>query len=239
MNNYLILGHLGLGDHILCNGIYRHFSKISQKVVIPVKKHNLHSLQMMLFDRKNVEFFVINDTNNLRKIADSINHIFGNTHKIVKIGYFGDEFLTDNNVNYDENFYLQAGVPFTNRWDDFEFSINQKNANEIVKSNLQPEKFAFVHDDEPRNFKIAQTYLSSSKVCIRPRHDLHATYSIFDYFPVIKLADEIHCIESSFAALIDSIDTNGTLFCHRYARPETYQDKQLAFTYRKSWIILT
>jgi hypothetical protein len=239
MQNYLILGHLGLGDHILCNGIYRHFSKISEKVVIPVKKHNLYSLQMMLLDRKNVEFFVVNETNNMKKISESVNLIFGNTHKIVKLGYFGENFLTSDDINYDENFYLQAGVPFSNRWEDFEFSINQKNANEIYKSNLKSEEYIFVHEDEIRKFKIAPKYVNSRKICIRPRQDLNAEYSIFDYYPMIKQAGEIHCIESSFAALIDSIETRGMLFCHRYARPETYEDKQLAFTYRKPWVILS
>ncbi len=238
MNNYLILGHLGLGDHILCNGIYRHFSKISQKVVIPVKKHNLHSLQMMLFDRKNVEFFVVNDTNNLRKIADSINHIFGNTHKIVKLGYFGDEFLTDNNVNYDENFYLQAGVPFTNRWNDFEFSINRKNAGDICKLISKNTKYDFVHDDKKRNFAINEKYLNSERTRIGPIPGKNGVYSIFDYYPLIREATEIHCIESSFVAFIDSLNIEARLVCHRYARPETYQKPNSANTLGRKWEIL-
>ena len=63
-------------------------------------------------------------------------------------------------------------------------------------------------------------------------------YSIFDYYPLIRQATEIHCIESSFAAFIDSIQINGSLFCHRYARPEPYQNKLIANTFGKDWIIL-
>jgi hypothetical protein len=238
MKKYLILGHLGLGDHILCNGIYRHFSKISQKVVIPVKKHNLHSLQMMLLDRSNVEFFVVKDTNNLKEISESINLIFGNTHEIIKLGYFGESFLTTANINYDENFYLQAGVPFTNRWDDFEFSINQKNAAEICDITSVTTKYDFVHDDKERNFEIKENYLDSKRLRIKPNSMKKDLYSIFDYYPLIRQATEIHCIESSFAAFIDSIQINGSLFCHRYARPEPYQNKLIANTFGKDWIIL-
>jgi len=36
---------------------------------------------------------------------------------------------------------------------------------------------------------------------------------------MIENAAEIHCIESSFLFLSDSIQTNGKLFSHRHARP--------------------
>lgn len=238
MKNHLILGHLGLGDHILCNAIYRHFSKISEKVVIPVKKHNLLSLQMMLLDRKNIEFYVVKDTNNLKKIQESITLIFGNTYKIIKLGYFGDGFLTNPNVKYDENFYKQAGVPFNNRWDDFEFSINQKNAAEICNMSSISKKYDFVHDDKERNFEIKEQYLNSERLRIKPISIKRDVYSIFDYYPLIRQATEIHCIESSFAAFIDSIKVDGSLYCHRYARPEPYQNKLIANTFGKDWNIL-
>ena len=238
MKNYLILGHLGLGDHILCNGIYRHFSKIAHKVVIPVKKHNLYSLQMMLLDRKNIEFFVVNDSNNMKKILKSINLIFGNTHEIIKLGYFGDSFLSNPKVNYDENFYLQAGIPFANRWDDFEFSINQKNADEICKLSSTFANYDFVHEDKERDFEIKHQYLCSGRPQIKPISTKKDVYSIFDYYPLIRHSTEIHCIESSFVAFIDSLDIEAKLFCHRYARPETYQKPNSANTLGKNWEII-
>ena len=96
-----------------------------------------------------------------------------------------------------------------------------------------------MHDDKARKFEIKEKYLKSERLLIKPDSMKKDVYSIFDYYPLISDANEIHCIESSFSAIIDSIKVSGKLFCHRYARPETYENKQLAFTYRKSWVILT
>jgi hypothetical protein len=238
MTKYVVLGHLGLGDHILCNGIYRHYSEMAEKVVIPVKKNNLLSLQMMLSDCKNVEFFNLDDTTNLRRILELINYIFGNTHEIVKLGSFGKNFLISPEFNYDESFYQQANVPFAKRWEDFKFSYNEENSKAIYNETFQEYGYHFVHDDKTRNFNILDTRMGTQIPKISPDPSKSHLYSVFDYIHLIKNAKEVHCIESSFAAFIDSIEVQGKLFCHRYARPETYENKQLAFTYRKPWSVL-
>jgi hypothetical protein len=60
-------------------------------------------------------------------------------------------------------------------------------------------------------------------------------FNFFDYTMIIENSKEIHCIESSFAALIESIPLRVPKFAHRYARPEATSDFRHEFTYRSSW----
>ena len=39
--------------------------------------------------------------------------------------------------------------------------------------------------------------------------------TIFDYKKLIENATEIHCIDSSFKHLVESLNTNATLFYHK------------------------
>ena len=60
-------------------------------------------------------------------------------------------------------------------------------------------------------------------------------FSFFDYLKIIENASEIHCIESSFAALIESLEYSIPKYAHRYARPEAKNDFRHEFTYRSNW----
>ena len=50
----LITPHQGLGDHILCNGIYRYFSQLRNQVLITVKRNYVGEIRYMLRDCSNV-----------------------------------------------------------------------------------------------------------------------------------------------------------------------------------------
>ena len=50
MKRVYFLHHLGLGDHLICNAIYRHYSKQSDVVVLPVKERNQQTIEDMLMD---------------------------------------------------------------------------------------------------------------------------------------------------------------------------------------------
>ncbi len=87
------------------------------------------------------------------------------------------------------DWYKDLGVPFTERWDNCPIP---EATGRIYPSNIAP---VFVHDDRLRGFNIAiEGY--------RPP----VTASIVDHVPAIKGAKEIHCMDSAFFNLIDSMD---------------------------------
>ena len=50
-----ILGHQGIGDHILCTGIYRDYAKRYKHCVIPVYGEKISILRDLLKDVKNIK----------------------------------------------------------------------------------------------------------------------------------------------------------------------------------------
>lgn len=46
-------GHMGLGDHIVCNALVRHLAK-DDTIIVPVKKHYETSIKFMFSDDPNI-----------------------------------------------------------------------------------------------------------------------------------------------------------------------------------------
>jgi hypothetical protein len=234
-----IAAHPGLGDHVLCNGIYRSYANSFEKVWIGVSKSNITNVKSMLHDLNNVElvtfgppvvhfaaqsFFI----KRIKKRDDI---------RVLGLGYYGDKFME--NCRYDESFYHQAEVKFDTRWSGFDFP-REASKQEYVFSQLvgdKKKKYIFLHEDVGRKMQISRKYLGQSLDIVRPSLD-PGEFSIFDYELVLKRAEEIHCIESSFAALTESLEVPGAKFAHRYARSEAKNDWRLEFTYRSNWEIL-
>ena len=98
--------------------------------------------------------------------------------------------------------YKQLSVPFKELWDSCPIP-------ELVES-IAPsqESVVFIHDDHSRNQNIdIEGY--------RPP----LTSNILDHVPMIKAAREIHCMNSCFYHLVESMpQVSGDLFYHAYVR---------------------
>jgi hypothetical protein len=238
--NLFIAAHPGLGDHVLCNGLYRSYARSFKKVWIGVSKSNIIDVRRMLEDLENIELVTFGPAvlhgaaqsffaAKIKKNADI---------RYLGLGYYGNRFM--DSCRYDESFYKQAEIDFNERWNGFNFPRNVSKQEEVFSEIVgsEDEKFIFVHEDVKRNMKVRKEYLSNGIKIVRPTLDA-TKFSIFDYELVLKRAEELHCIESSFAALIESIEVLGDKFAHRYARNEAKNDWRLEFTYRSNWKILT
>ena len=98
--------------------------------------------------------------------------------------------------------------------------------------------YAFIHEDQSRSFNIKRKYVDSKLNIIKSNPNLKQ-FSIFDYRKVLENASEIHCIEGSFSALVESINLNSSLYAHRYARPEVLRDPWHAYKYKCEWQVIT
>lgn len=200
-----ILGHFGLGDHLLCNGLVRFYADNHDRVVIPCYHHNVEAVSFMFRDLKHIEVVGVKDDADAILLCDQKN--------CLRLGYFNKELRSFNPDIFDQEFYKQARVDFNLRWDDFkvDFSTNPS----FVKN------IKFIHHDKDRNFEIRPEYYSNYDI---------STYfpsnktPFWDHFSYLMNADEIHCINSSFLILADSIrePMNQKLFLHHYARPTKY-----------------
>jgi hypothetical protein len=202
-----IYHHLGLGDHIICNGLIRYISK-TYSVALVVKHKNLTNVARMFRDCKIMYAPIINDNDN----------IYGK-------GNLGWCFGGDTSINFDESFYKQAGVPFEHRWKSFYIQRDYAKEKAVSSYLKLPKKFCLVHNQA-----------SAGKVDINVKTDLPIIYmnktpveeTMFDWMGVIEQAAEIHCINSSFIHLVDSMEPTAKLYF--------YDDRpQLPFAKKLKW----
>ena len=233
-----IAGDPGLGDHLLCNGIYREYARKYALCIIGVQARYESELKRMLSDIPNIQIAVYPDRF-YYSFALAHAKIFSkqNEFEVLLLGRMGNSNLQEPDVRFDVNFYKQASLDFNLRWSNFQFPRNKPKEKELFDNlNCGGDEYIFLHQDTQRNFCIREQYLPKGTRIIEP---LHSTkFNFFDYTLIIERATQVHCIESSFAALIESMPITVPKFAHRYARPEASSDPRLEFTYKSNWKVL-
>ena len=233
MNNCFILHHLGLGDHIICNGLVREVLKKCDILYFPVKHHNLKTVEKMFSDIPNKIIFL--PVENDAEMIQSFYPIRFNIREIVKLGIFYETNFIKKGENFCESFYRNADIPYEKRWDSFKYQRDIEGERLISKTKIQDD-YIFVHDDVSRNLNIDKSFLPNIKT-YRPSHGLaeKANTTIFDYVPILENSKEIHCMDSSFAAMIDHIPSlkSKKKYIHRYVRAGSFNPK-----YENNWRII-
>jgi hypothetical protein len=237
MNRLFISHYLGLGDHIVCNAIYREYAKRYDWVYMPVLQNYLLVIRDMLRDVTNITYMPVDPIFAHEQMKHYADHMEGNGVEVLKIGSQGKDWWSDNYRRSDRNFYDQAGIDFNHRWTSFYFPRNDSYEEELFNLLTSNKEFAFIHEDKLRGFEINRKYIDKSLEIVTPSLLLRK-YNIFHYTLILEQAKQIHCIESSFGALIESLNLNQEKFAHRYARPEAKNDRRSEFTYKSIWKIL-
>ncbi len=114
MSELLLAGHLGLGDGLLSNAIYRRMASKYDAVVVLCKPHNNSTLSFMVRDVVNMEMFSVKNDDEAREcIKASATSGFD----VLKLGVFSGEPFDVK--QWDKEFYRQADIPFQERWNGF------------------------------------------------------------------------------------------------------------------------
>jgi hypothetical protein len=206
--------HLGLGDHLICNGLVRSFINRNKlnRISLVVKKRNLTNVQRMFRDRNDIEFLVVEKDSDLYKNDLSA--------PVVKIG-----FEMCRPMEFDKSFYDCVNIPFNERWDSWYIERDLEKEQEIKSYLNVGEDYIFVHDKSSTgDYKLN---IKSDLQQIKP-DKIPCESSIFDWIGIIENAKEIHAINSSFVHLIDSVKTNGKLYYHN--KPNMF-----GFSLKKNW----
>jgi hypothetical protein len=242
-----ILPHQGLGDLILCIGLFRSLLKSHSSLEILVTRKYLKSMSAAFSKTPAVR------VTPLPKFPEGIffsrlellsGYLIGATRRIVgrkflPLGYLGRNFFgVRRSLRFDQSFYAQAKVEFSNRWDSFLVdSLNERADQLRILLRLEDDPYVFIHEDPSRGFIIKRNLLPEGIRVISPLPP-SSGYDIWDYGEVLRQADEIHVIESSFAAFVESLDIRSRKSAHRYSRPEAKGDWNHEFTYKSDWHII-
>jgi hypothetical protein len=229
--NVFIIHHLGLGDHILCNGLVRELivKEKLDKIFYPVKIHNIDNINRMYCDIKNIISLV--PVRNDKEMIE-ISKKFHNS-EIINIGMFSGK-IQDITRDFSYGFYDNCKIDFSKRWDSFYLEKKTMSNEKEIILGYKKEK-VFVHEDTIRGYKINNKYLLNKEI-YRPNHTLGRNngLTLFDYYDILTKVNEIHCIDSSFACFIDHLPElrDKEKFIHRYARLEGGPE------YKNNWHIL-
>lgn len=203
-----ICQHLGIGDHLICNGLVRTIYNPNEEYTMFVKEKYLDSVSFMFRDLKNFSFITGEAENNISFLQR--NHI--NSDDIIYAGFSWVDMV---NHSFDENFYLQNNVDFNNKWSNFYVERDEQRENRLFDHFDIQEPYVFIHEDDQRGFSIDRNLLPEVRVI---KADNNLTNNIFDYLKIMENAEQIHCIESSFLHLADLTSINDNIIFHSYSR---------------------
>lgn len=202
-----IYHHLGLGDHIICNGLVRSLIKNDENYKMFVKSHNLTSVSFMYRDLVNLSFIEGDDQYTNYYIQS--NNI--NQNDLIIAGFY----IHPNSIDFDDSFYLQNNIDFSERWSSFKVVRDIESEMELFKKyNIIEGEYVFIHDDHERNLFINEDYIINKNLkIIRPQKEL--TNNIFDYCYLMEKSSESHFMDSSFKLVFDSLELRNTnIFYH-------------------------
>lgn len=218
--HFFIYHHLGLGDHIILNSLVREVIKLNsnENFSIFVKFRNYESVKFMYSDLKNVFFIVIENDSNANLILKFIDK-----SQLIKIGF---ENITS---DFDVNFYKQLNIEFSKRFDSSILNRDPDTEDKLFRNlNLNDTKYVFIHDDKNREYIIDDnTFIHDKNIkIIRP----YLTSTIFDWCKVLENASEIHCICSSFKALVDSLQLSKPKLFYHHTLSNTNSPRNQTYT---------
>jgi len=230
MSSIYIYHHLGLGDHIIANGMVRTIAKKYDKVYLFCKAHNFLNVSFMYRDLP-LKLILIEDPksiNYFRNFNPQNNYIIAGGEPFWEI--FNKK---DNKFYIDEIFYQLAGVPIENKWKEFHIERDLEREKHIYYNILglkDGEEYAFIHDTLERK-------ITKQKPLIKIIKPDNKDIKIFDFLYTIENAKEIHCINSSFSCLIECMKMDNPLFLHQYARTDSGGDLELGLM-KANWKII-
>jgi len=214
--------HLGLGDHIICNGLVRCLMKtINPKDVwLVVKNKNLNNIKRMYSDQENIKYVPVEEDSNFYYMPFDWQKM-----RLVRVG-----FEHCRNSDFDVSFYDSVGIPFSERWSSWYCPRDRDAEAELIDELKLPEKFALVHDvSSVGKFDLS---LPQDLPIVRVSK-MKSEKSMFDWIGVIERATEIHCIDSSFIHLVNSVDSvTDRLFYH------LVKWNKMHIRFRKNWSLV-
>ena len=226
-NSQFIYSHMGLGDHIILNGLIRSIIQPNTNYFMFVKKIYQTSVEFMYRDLKNIKFVFVEDDEEVNYWLE-----FFQIKNLIKIGF---ENLNLKDQYFDKAFYSQFNLPIETKWKKFYVNRDLNQEKKLFDSlNIEKGKYIFLHEDISRGFKINRDLIQNKSL---PIIEPYQTDNIFDWYSVIENAAEIHCICSSFKHLADSLDLkNNELYYHiSYVNNGTSRNTTISYN-KNNWI---
>lgn len=229
-NELYVHHHLGLGDHITCNGMIRCLLKSKERIYLFVKHKTFNNVKRMYVDLQNkIELIPFE---NDQQIVNFVNK--EKIENFLSVGHQSLKNIMNLGYKWDEAFYVQVGISFKERWESFYIERNLEDECILKNKHQISNDYAIVHGvDSSNTDRLDYEKINKNLQVIRIEKKYDK--SIFDYIGLIQNAKEIHCINSSFIHLVDSYDLDMPLFYHKNFKK---RHEETDHTLKNNWIIL-
>jgi len=216
LNSLIIYHHIGLGDIVICNGLVNYVSNLVEKVYLVVDEKFKDQAKYLYSDNPSVE--ILSDkpisVNNLNSFVEKLS--IEKKTEVLQIGWdnYSSNFFQ---VPFYKAFYKQLKLPYSYSYKYFRLptssQLEEKLSNHLVESYEIDfnKKIKLIHS-EASDGSYELNLRNENSIYVTKQTDLYG--NIFLYRDVVKKADEIHCINSSFVHFIDRIDTDADLYYH-------------------------
>jgi len=207
----LIKTHLGMGDHIVHNGLIR---KITQdnpeyQIYTCTKSINYKNVVYMYRDNPQITVLDVYNDSGLHNISKS--NFFD---KIIST-HFADGKKYDYETYFDDTFYMMTNLDPKVKTEYFYIQRDYVQENNVynelvVKKGISD--YIFVHEKSDYNIKIDRNKLEKDVPIIIA----DVKYGIFELLKVIEKAKSVNVISSSFLSLFTCYKYNKNIFAHMY-----------------------
>jgi len=212
------VGPMDLGDHFVHAGIINYYADRCNELHVPVKPHNYETVKTLFQENSHVIVFVLSENEE----EDYIRR-----NNLGRINNYWPMFFTEINncrtsLMWEEQCYLHYEVPFRARYDNFRLPRHIAESNDLFNRLTSGKPYVLVHritglhpDGLPINiplFRKMNNFSDLGIIEIKPG----LTNNMMNFVKLIENAEEIHCVNSSFFCLVDSIykRTKMQLFFH-------------------------
>jgi hypothetical protein len=217
LGRYPLVTHLGAGDGILQSGLAVGLLDRYEEIAFPCYPQYEATFRSIFINFPRISIYTVeripgedwgSPRDSTYDAAISVAGMAGRPH--IRAGVYAGRGI---GWDFSKSFYEHVNLPYEYRW-------RRCPIRDAAKVHAQLDwpfsgRRAFVHEDPVRGFNIRDA--GKCSVVFRPAKEL-IDRSILQYAYMINTADEIHCIDSAFFHLVDSLDPVGRLHLHCYAR---------------------
>jgi hypothetical protein len=205
-----------LGDCFVLSGIIHYYAEKTKELHVPAYPVYYKTIQTLYQDYKNI---IVVSISNAEEEEEYVN-----SKKLSKIlgGRVYGELIRGLYIHtlWDQQLYANHELPFSLRYKNFKLPKYINGEEELYQKLSNNEPYVLVHrytGDHPQGIPISiENFRSANGMTPIKIIDIDHTITdnMMQYVKLIKNAEEIHCVASSFHCLVDSIDTPARLFFH-------------------------
>ena len=213
-------GPMSLGDAFIMNGVAHYYGDMTEELHIPCLPKYYDTIRTLYQDHPHIIVVPLmpHDQGEDQYVAENkLSRILRNSVHSV---YLANQLIP---VGFDMQYYDYYSIPFSMRYTNFRLPTHVDGSDELYDQLSGGEPYVLVHNKTGHHpdginlnldwFRQANGLPPIKLVYVEENLDGR---NLLRWVKLIKNASEIHCVSSSFWALVDSMfnQTNAKLFFH-------------------------